>query len=45
MKKVGRRRNDWTPPRKRRLVRLFTLTTIHVDDIVKVLQAYKFNPR
>ncbi|CZR52607.1 uncharacterized protein PAC_02484 [Phialocephala subalpina] len=44
MNKGGRPRNDWTPSRKRKLARLYTLTSLDKDEIVAVLRAHKFDP-
>ncbi|KAF8856405.1 hypothetical protein BDZ45DRAFT_727467 [Acephala macrosclerotiorum] len=42
--KGGRPRNAWTSSRRRKLVRLYTLTTLNINEIVRVLEAHEFNP-
>ncbi|CZR52604.1 uncharacterized protein PAC_02481 [Phialocephala subalpina] len=42
--KGGRPRNAWTSSRRRKLVRLYTLTTLNINEIVSVLKAHGFNP-
>jgi hypothetical protein len=41
----GRPPNAWNPSRRRKLVRLYTLTKLDKDEISKVLQADGFQPR
>lgn len=41
---IGRPRNDWTRSRSRKLVRLYLMTDLRVEEIVKVLQAKSFSP-
>jgi hypothetical protein len=43
-KLMGRPKNVWTPSRRRKLVRLYLLSNLEVDEISKVLQADGFNP-
>jgi hypothetical protein len=45
IKAGGRPQNAWTPSRKRKLVRLYTLTYLKVDEITEVLADVGFNPR
>ncbi|KUJ08778.1 ankyrin [Mollisia scopiformis] len=42
--KGGRPRNAWTSSRMRKLVRLYTLTTLNMHEIVSVLKAHEFDP-
>ncbi|PVH75127.1 ankyrin [Cadophora sp. DSE1049] len=41
---MGRPKNDWTPSRKRKLVRLYLMTQLDVDDIGRVLSRKGFIP-
>lgn len=40
----GRPKNDWTCSRRRKLVRLYLMTDLEVDEIVKVLRTDSFEP-
>ncbi|KUJ13487.1 uncharacterized protein LY89DRAFT_737466 [Mollisia scopiformis] len=42
--KGGRPRNQWTSCRQRRLIRLYSLTTLDINEIQCVLKAHQFNP-
>ena|SRR6187402_42572 len=44
MKQMGRPKNGWTPTRKRKLVRLYLMTELDVDEIGEVLRAKGFQP-
>jgi hypothetical protein len=41
----GRPRNEWTPSRRRKLVRLYTLTNLDKEEIQVVLKDGGFSPR
>ncbi|KAF8866094.1 ankyrin [Acephala macrosclerotiorum] len=41
----GRPRNGWTPSRSRKLVRLYLMTELTNDEIIKVLRAKGFSPK
>ena len=41
----GRPRNAWNPSRRRKLIRLYTLTTLNKKEIQAVLAEDGFNPR
>ncbi|KAH7323584.1 hypothetical protein BKA65DRAFT_540230 [Rhexocercosporidium sp. MPI-PUGE-AT-0058] len=43
-KLMGRPKNNWTPARKRKLVRLYLMTELGVEEIADVLQAKGFQP-
>ncbi|KAF4630826.1 hypothetical protein G7Y89_g7308 [Cudoniella acicularis] len=40
----GRPRNNWTSSRRRKLVRLYILTSLTITEIQKALQSESFNP-
>jgi hypothetical protein len=41
----GRPRNDWRPTRERKLVRLYILSSLNLDEIQKALREEGFDPR
>ncbi|KAH6673277.1 hypothetical protein B0J14DRAFT_592910 [Halenospora varia] len=41
----GRPRNSWTSSRRRKLIRLYTMTNLSIAEIQKVLETEGFNPR
>ncbi len=43
-KTIGRPNNDWTPSRSRKLVRLYLMTDLTIEEIIKVLRARDFAP-
>jgi hypothetical protein len=40
----GRPKNAWDPSRRRKLIRLYTLTQLSKDEIKEVLRSDDFNP-
>ncbi len=44
VKLMGRPKNNWTPTRKRKLVRLYLMTDLDVGEIVEVLRGKGFQP-
>ncbi|KAF8866091.1 ankyrin [Acephala macrosclerotiorum] len=43
-KTMGRPNNDWTPSRSRKLVRLYLMTDLTIEEIIRVLRAKDFAP-
>jgi len=43
-KAMGRPKNAWTASRSRKLVRLYLMTSLDVDEIAKVLRTKDFAP-
>ncbi|KAE8440309.1 hypothetical protein EG329_009451 [Mollisiaceae sp. DMI_Dod_QoI] len=44
VKAIGRPKNGWTPSRSRKLVRLYLMSGLNVDEIATVLRTKKFKP-
>jgi hypothetical protein len=44
-KTIGRPKNDWTPSRSRKLVRLYLMTDLSIEEIIRVLRTRGFAPR
>lgn len=44
-KTIGRPKNDWTPSRQRKLIRLYLMTDLTVEEIIRVLRRRGFAPR
>src|SRR4051794_15908678 len=43
-KVIGRPKNDWTPSRRRKLVRLYLMTNLEPKEIARVLRDGSFSP-
>lgn len=41
---MGRSKNAWTPSRLRKLIRMYQMTSLSVDEIVEVLRTRDFKP-
>lgn len=43
-KPTGRPKNGWTPSRRRKLVRLYLMTELNVDELAATLRTDRFKP-